>query len=192
VVGSTDFLPYLVIGNPLSKAVQDDKLEKGNLGFVDGANVTDLGKSCPMLFLARRPCARDFSGEQPVSVFNVKDPEFERIKNASELKGSQCSYGPEYLVWVPSLRRFGLFFFGSKTARNEARSIDDAVKKGPALFLMSSHLIETPKYKWYSATPSSYAVPVDLPTAEDNFGDVIQKFKNPPSPGEIVEAPSDR
>lgn len=189
VATASSFLPRLQLFSANSMEVQEDKIRAGRYGIVTmkGQPVVDLTDTVEVLLCVWRPKALDMSGDQVISCFNVEDPLFSEIASKAGEQDSGCMYGPEFLVWVPSVEKFTTFFCGSKTARRESVNIktlcgDKAILK--------SHLIKKGKYAWHGPQVLECNVPFTMPS-DDDLNEQVQTFNNPPDrTAEAVEEPT--
>lgn len=178
VATSTDFLPRLQLFGSNSAAVKEDKIGVAHYGLVQGEDIVDLGKEVDLLVVCWRPKALEITESGILAVHDTNHHDFERIKRLSSVKDSQCMFGPEYLVWVPSQMRYATFFAGSKTARREARNIQTLLGKAATF---KSHLIKTTKYSWHGPQVVPCSAPIELPE-EAELIEQAEKFTNPPAP----------
>ena len=77
-----------------------------------------------LLPLARRPKAIDMTDmEALVITYDMESEEFKRIAAKSAESDSHCQYGPSFLVYERSTKRFLEFFCGNKSSRIEAKKL---------------------------------------------------------------------
>lgn len=177
-LSSGNFLPRLQLMNSGSDPVKLGKINQGHYGLVRSKDtVEDLTREAPVLAFAWRPKALDMSGDTVISVFNPKSAEFLRIQNKSEEQNSRCMYGPEFLVWVPSVESWATFFFGNPTMRRVAAELKALMNKSPAL--LRSNLIRGKVHSWFGPVISIYSQGVKQPDQQEAI-EVINKFNNPP------------
>jgi hypothetical protein len=107
------------------KAINKELIRPGHYGIPESdEEVYDLGVTVNILPLARRPKAIDMTDlEALVIVYDMETPEFKRIAAKSVEAESHCQFGPSFLVYEQSTRRFLEFFCGTKTNRIEAKKI---------------------------------------------------------------------
>jgi hypothetical protein len=176
VSASGKWLPRIQLFGGNSGEVKEGKIPMAHWGFViTKANLLDLGTDFDFMPLLWRPKAMEL-GEQIISCYKPKTEIFERIQAQSEIQDSGCMYGPEYLVWVPSLKRFGTLFLSTKTARKAAPSLQQLMLR-PAT--AKSEFIKTKKYSWHGPVFTKCSTPFDLPPEEDSI-DEQKKFLSPP------------
>ncbi len=178
IASSSAFLPRIMLMQSSSEQVKDDKAKQGHFVLIEGKDqVTDLTREAAVVPLAWRPKAMDMSNlEQIVTVYLHTDPEFARIMAKSEEPNSSCMYGPEYLVWVPDLRKFASYFMSSKTSRRAAPQLKALI--GRAAMLKSEKIVAK-KFSWFGPiiTICSRAV---TPPPLDEVNTQVDKFNNPP------------
>jgi hypothetical protein len=185
MASSGKYLPRLMMYGANSKLVKQGKIGMAHFGLVTGKdNVQDLGTDVDIVPVAWRPFALDTSGEELISVYDHADPEFKRIQAQSELPDSGCMFGPEFMVWVPTLKRFASLFMSSKTARREAPAIRERLGKPTTL---GTEYIETKKFGWHGIVAKPCSTPFDLPD-QAAVDEETEKFLNPPKNG-VERAP---
>jgi hypothetical protein len=174
---SSKFLPRLQMYGGSSDAVKAGLIAMAHYGLVVGKDkIDDMGPSVDIIPLAWRPKAMDISGDDIISVFNTKAEEFARIVKDSEVQDSGCMFGPEYLIWIPGLKRFATFFMASKSARREAPSMKALLGKPATLRV---EYIKSKKYSWHSPQCIACSTPFrELPEDED-LERVVNDFNNP-------------
>lgn len=154
--------------------------------------IIDLGTRVEVLPLAWRPKALDTKASPPVSRYDVKSQDFRNIQERSSGRDSGCMYGPEYLLWIPSLKKFATFFMGTKSARREAPVLKTKLDEKRAATLEST-FVKTTSYSWQAPKVTGCSVPwpneqYPLKSAVDKE---IEKFKNPPAVVEEATAEED-
>ena len=92
-------------------------------------------------------------------------------------------YGPEYLVWIPSVKALATFFLSSPTARRESASIHARLRKAATL---KAKLINGKKHKWHGPVITPCSTPFDLPDMT-YLNEEIEKFSNPKASSVIIE-----
>lgn len=177
------YLPRLSLLTSNSKACKAGEFPVNNYALTTGDINVDLGKEVDVLVIAWRPKAIEM-GEAVITVYDTNSPEWTRISEKSETKDSGCMYGPEFLVYVPSKKKFATFFLGSKSSRKEAPAVK-AFLQGAAT--LKSKKIETPKYTWFCPQAVACSTPFDIPAMEDIKAE-LEKFNNPPAQ-EVEKAP---
>lgn len=184
LANSGKYLPRLQMFGSKSDAVGAGKIGMAHYGLVTGKdNITDLGEEVNVIAAAWRPKALDTSGDDVINSHDHTDPEFKRIQEASETKDSGCMYGPEFLVWIPAIKKWAGLFMSSKTARREAPAIRDRIGKPSTL---GTEFIKTKKYSWHGIVCKPCSTPFDVPSDEAT-ADQVERFLNPPVE-EVAEA----
>jgi len=99
-----------------SKVNQKGLIPSGHYGIPESdEEIIDLGPSVDLLPLARRPKAIDMTDMEALVIsYDMESPEFKRIETKSAEADSHCQYGPSFLVYERSTRRFLEFFCGNK------------------------------------------------------------------------------
>ena len=177
----TMFLPRLQLFGSNSDAVKEGKIPIAHYGLVKGKDdPIDLGVSVLLIPLAWRPKAMDVKSEPPLAYHKPDSPEFQELKKRSDTEqNSGCMYGPEFLVWMPD-HGYVTFFFGSKTARNEAPGIRALMPKGPQLntAVCTAVLIKNEQYSWHGVKVTASAQGVAQPPM-DTLIPTITDFLQP-------------
>jgi hypothetical protein len=108
-----------------SKANMKGLIPSGHYGIPESdEEIIDLGPSVDLLPLARRPKAIDMTDmEALVITYDMESEEFKRIAAKSTESDSHCQYGPSFLVYERSTKRFLEFFCGNKSSRIEAKKV---------------------------------------------------------------------
>ena len=180
------YLPRLSFCTANSKNCKAGEFPVNHFSCVTGETDDDLGKEVDVVVIDWRPMALQ-TGDMVISTYDPSSADFERIKAQSEVKDSNCQYGPQFLIWIPQRKKFVTFFCGSKSSRKEAPGIK--ANMGKAITLKGKKC-ETPKYTWFTATCVPCAVPItDLPTQEE-LVEQVEKFRNPPKQNIETAAPS--
>ena len=168
------WLPRLQLMTKNSDACDDGTFPVNEYALVDGSNLTNVGKEVDVLVITWRPKAIEM-GDEIITVYDPKDPEFERIQIKSDTKDSGCMFGIEFLVYVASQKCFATFFMGSKSSRREAPNVKALLRKAATL---KSHRIEGKKFKWQSPCVSPCSTPFATPDVA-SLKEEIDKFNNP-------------
>lgn len=177
---SSSFLPRFMLFAAGSNAVKKEQIGQGRFGIVRSKDdIEDLTKEVPVVVLGWRPKALEIDGSEVSSIFNPKSTEFKRISEKSEIKGSGCMFGPEFLLWVPTavVPCFTTFFMCSKTARREAPNVKSLIGKAA---LLKSVLIETKQYSWFGPIATPYSGQISNMPDLKEIEDQTNRFKNPP------------
>jgi hypothetical protein len=171
VASGGGYLPRLQLMISQSEQVKKGEFTQNHYALVRDKKLQDVGSTVDVLVLAFRPKALQI-GEQIISIYNPTNPEFKKIQELSDVKDSGCMFGPEYLLWIPSIKEFCTFFMGSKSARRESPNMQAILNKwkkgelGSPAASLKSHFIETPKYSWQAVTITGCSTPIEAPTVE--------------------------
>jgi hypothetical protein len=190
---TTEFLPQIRVYGSESTIVKEGKFPMGHFGlYFTGDNIVDMGDMFDAALVDLRPRASIVMGDQPVSFYGKNNEgqwdfsnEFIEIKDKamSKVQGYLC--GLEYLLWVPSVSKFGLFFMGNPTLRRESANVKALLHKA-ATFKIK--LIKSKTYTWHGAQVYACQTPFDMPD-NDDIADEITKFRDPKdSAVELAEA----
>lgn len=169
------FLPRLAIINGMSKMAS--KILPGSIALIRSEDdFVDFGKECHLIPLLFRFAAMRFDPEFE-AFYDKSLPEFQKIVEDSQQPNSGCSYGPQFLVYVPATKELATFMFGSTSARPESHKMNARLRQPSKL-----------KSKPVTSGNNSWHVPVVLPS--DTVGgelidftaksveDVVEKFKS--------------
>ena len=133
----------------------------------------DLGVAVDVIPLVWRPKATQLT--PLITYYNPKSEDFKRVMKQSEVPNSGCFYGPEFLVWIPSIKKFASYSMNSKTARNQAPQLLALMGKGATLKIK---YIETTNYSWHGPVVTQCSVPLGTPDPELRK-EVEEKFCHP-------------
>lgn len=186
-ISGGSYLPRLMLYGSGSNAVKEEKVGIG-YSLVEGKdNFTYLGKDVDVLNITWRPKAL-MMGDQIIANHNPSSDEFKKIRDrADNEKDSGCMYGPEFLVWIPSLSKFATFLMGSKTGRNEAPKMKALLKKPASL---KTKLFSNKDYRWHGSEVFACSTPFEMPDSTDLF-EKVTAFNNPKeSEIEAVDPPA--
>ena len=171
-----DYLPRLQLMTASSDPCKACEFPVNHYAVVDGNQLIDLGDQVDTLNVAWRPKALEM-GEEVISAFDPTGKEFIRIQEKSATPNSGCMFGPEFLMWIPAIKKWATFFMGSKSARRESPNVKSKMRKAVTL---KSKKIESPKYTWFAPLATACSTPFDVPPIEDTQAQV-EKFMNPPA-----------
>jgi hypothetical protein len=184
---SSSFLPRVQLMSSASTKCKQGEFPVNHYALVSGSEFNDLGAEVDVLVLGWRPKALEIDDEI-ITVYNPKDPEFQRIQERSEEKDSGCMWGYEFLLWAGEVGRFATFFMGSKSARREAPNVRGLINRAATL---RSKFIETKKYSWQAPQVVACSTPMRMPS-RSQLETELEKFNNPPqSSVERVESEGD-
>ena len=178
---TSDFLPQVRVYGSENNLVKEGKFPLGTFGLYHSSDkVVELGKEFNSICISSRPRAC-IIGDTPVSFYDFKSDSFTAVKEKSFAKADGHLVGLEYMLWLPSVACFALFFMGTITLRRESENVRAQIGKGLSLKIK---LITGKKYKWHGCTAFPCSAPMDLPKEEDLRLE-LTKFQNPPA--ETVE-----
>lgn len=195
VAKGSDFLPRIQLITK-GKYVDTGKIQPGHWGvpLAGGEEIEDLGDKIDIVPFCYRPKALDVSDREAiVSVYDVKDPEFQRIKNAP--KNTGCMWGPSFLVMERSTGKLYEIFFGNKSGRSEAGKVKpflptEANKGQPSAASIGIRYKKTPDYGWHVPVITKCSEPFDPANVKFTEEQLIQereKFLNPQQGVEKVD-----
>lgn len=174
-ITSGGYLPRLQLCGSGSDLCKEGKIGIARYAFVIAKdNFIDLGPEVNTLVLAWRPRALDMNNGQVLSVYDVNSTEFKRIQEKSKIQNSRCMFGPDFLVYVPAIKKFASFFMGSPTARREAPQVKALIGNAATL---KARLIKNNEYSWHGPVCVQCSQPLDIPEM-DLIKSEIEKFRN--------------
>lgn len=173
---SGDWLPRLQLMTSNSDICKEGKFPVNHYSLIQSQNNRDMGTDVDVLVIAWRPKAIEM-GDEVITVFDTKHPEFIRIQEKSTEQNSGCMFGPEFLVYIPTIKEFATFFMGSKSTRREAPGVKARMLKGGTL---KSHLVKTAKFTWQVPICVPCTTPFEIPE-ENEIKEQATKFLNPPA-----------
>lgn len=173
---TTDFLPRIQLMTAKTKACGEG-FPVNHIALVDGKALTDLTQSADVLLLAWRPRASDMN-DGCINSFDDKSDLFKSIAERADQPESGCMFGIEFLVYVPTHKRFATIFLGSRSARGEAPVFNAIMADGPAAATIKPRKIETKKYTWFVLTATACSTPFEMPSV-DIVKTELDKFLNP-------------
>jgi len=172
------FLPRVQLMTSNSAKCKSGDFSVNHYALIQDQKFDDLGKNVDVLIVDWRPKALE-TGEAVISVFDPNDDEFARIQERSlNEKDSGCMFGPEYLVWIPSVKRFATFFMGTKSSRREAGAVKARMHKAATL---GSQKCKNASYEWFAPECQACSTPFEMPNKSE-LAEVVEKFRNPPKP----------
>jgi hypothetical protein len=185
-----DFLPRLQLMISQSQPCKDGSFPVNHYALVEGQQNTDLGDAVDILPICWRPKALKIDGESVLTFYDPAAVEFKDIQAQSAETDSGCMYGPEFLVWIPSVKKLATFFFGSKSSRREAPNLRARLQQAATA---KSKKIETTKYTWFAPVITGCSTPIEPPPPDQMEGikEEVAKFNNPPKSNvEKADAPA--
>lgn len=183
---SGDWLPRLSVTTGSSKLVSSGQAQVGHVVLITSdTDWQDLGKEADVALVAFRSLALDMSGTPPLSYYDRKAKEFDDVMKRSESSNSNCSYGPQFLVWIPSVAKFATLHLGSKSSRKEGPAALTAMKQedgsiGIGTVMIVPFFIKTPDFQWWTPTLKPSSTPITVLPDPEKFKAVLDKFNNPP------------
>jgi hypothetical protein len=195
VAKGSDFLPRIQLVTK-GKYVDTGKIGAGHWGvpLPGGEEIKDLSDKIDIIPLCYRPKALDVSDREAiVSVYDVNDPEFQRIKNAP--KNTGCMWGPSFLVMERATGKLYELFFGNKSGRSEAGKLKPFLpnkenKGKPSAASVGIRYKKTPDYGWHVPVITKCSEPFDpanVAFTEAQLSQEIEKFLNPEKGVEKVD-----
>jgi hypothetical protein len=183
VAAGSSFLPYMQLYSNACELVKQGGFQMNHYGLAKGKDdVVDLGKEIDIVVLERRFKAMDLRNGGVLSYYTYASDQFQAVMAVVDSKeaNSRCMYGPEFLIWIPSVGEFATFYMQSISAKNEAPKVwaqRYAVSNG--MVTMKSKYVPRPTNSFQAIVCiASSMQPESLPTQEE-FDDIVKKFKNP-------------
>jgi hypothetical protein len=176
------------------KYVDTGKIAPGHWGVPQqGDEIEDLGPKIDIIPFCYRPKALDVSDQDAiVAVYDIKDPEFQRIKNAP--KNTGCLWGPSFLVLERSTGKLYELFFGNKSGRNEASKLKPFLPTeasgAPSPATLGIRYKKTPEYGWHVPVITKCSEPFDpdsVKVTPEKIQEEVNKFLNPEKQVEKVK-----
>lgn len=178
---SGNWLPRLQLYSSNSNEVKEGKFTMNHYGLTGLVKdqIKDLGTELEVLPLSWRPCAIRIGKVDGAvtSVYDNNDAEFKKIAAESELPNSGCFYGLQFLLYIPSEKRFVTFLFGSKSARPEAQNMRPLIGK---VATMKSRVAKNKSFVWQVPVCVESSIPPSDVPDEAKMLEEIEKFQNPP------------
>lgn len=187
---TSDFLPQMRVYGSESTIVKKKLFPIGHFGlYFSPEKILDLGEQVDCLVIDWRPRASLVSGDTPITFFgkfNVDGKEGEKweyskefmaVKDKAMAKSKGYLAGLEYLIWFPTVGKFGLFLMGNPTLRRESPNVKALTRKACTLKIK---FIE-PKgssYSWHGCSAFPCSTPFDIPD-EETLKVEIKKFRDP-------------
>lgn len=175
IATASSFLKRIQLYTGSSPAIASGLIGPGHFGLVNSKDsIEDLGLSADCLPLSWRFKAMEF-GEAVISAYNPNSQQFKDIQAKSEVADSGCSYGIEFLIWLPTQKQFVSYFMNSKTSRRKAPDVKGQLGRPTTI---RSELISRGKQKWHGPVITLCSTPFQMPTEEDVL-EQATKFANP-------------
>lgn len=181
-----EYLPYFRLYGSNTDAVKEDKIGVAHYGMERDGKITDAGKEVEVVILAGRHKAVQ-TGDNMIVDYHpdivdskVTNSTYAHIMKMSGVKDSGAMFGPELLLWIPSLTSFVTWHLNNKTARREAKHVNIDSFYGKAATLKSKLIDpETSKYKWHGPVITELSAKLEIPPVEE-IQEQVEKFLNPP------------
>ena len=188
--GGGDFMPRIQLMTASNPEVKQGKFKGINhMALVEGEALTDLGEGVDALVLQVRPLAIDKNGllaNGETGIIFCNDAKldgtgkptglYKKIMDKSLIKDSGAFYGPEFLLYIPQIKKYATFLMGSKTARNDSHTLVSRLGKAVTI---RGHEIPNKKYgNYFSPEGVPCSTVFELPPAEEILAKV-ETFKNP-------------
>jgi hypothetical protein len=182
---SGNWLPRLALFGGNSDAAKEGKVPIGHYGLVTAKDqLVVLGPAVDVLVISWRPTAIDTRSEDTVVSSHDKNSElFKSIQDqADNVKDSGCMYGPEFLVYIPAVKKFATFLLGSKSFRREALPLSELMTKAATI---RSKLVKTERFSWHVPVVTACTTPFDTIPPLEEIAEKAELFNNPP----VVKTP---
>lgn len=180
-----EYLPRLQLMTSQSTKCKSGEFPINHYALVDGTE-KDLGREVDVVPLCFRATAMDFN-DGLVVTHDKHSQLFADIKARAGRPNSGCQFGPEFLVYIPSVNKLATLFCGSKTAQKEAASIAELMSE--LCTLSSRERKNAANQTWFGLTcKKSAAVLTNAPDAEE-LQVTIEEFLN--DKGTIAEESAD-
>ncbi len=200
-----DFLPRIQLYTK-GKAIDKHLIVSGHYGVPKSDDeIIDLGESIDIILIARRPKAVDISDTEAIVVsYDPASEEFQRIQDESAESESGCMFGISYLVLERSTGELYEFFFGSKSLRAAAKTLNgyfaitqddidatkaagknvDGLQPRPARpVTLTSRLVEKGKFTWHVPEFAACSTPFSSSPGQDAINQEAEKFVSAKSEG---------
>lgn len=195
LASSSKYFPRIQLFGSSSKLVKQGKFPTGHYGLVtkkDSAD--DLGESFDCIAVDVRAKAMDLGIDPPISVFNKDSEQFKELQERSKEQNSSCMWGPEFLVWLPNLKRFATMLFGNPTMRREAPNL--YALRGHAATCKTQFIDHKVYGGWHGPVVVKCSTPLANMPTEEEINAALETFRNPTStevePETAEEDESDR
>ncbi len=157
-----DYLARLQLCGSSSDLVKDDKIAKGNYAYITSKEAfIDLGPAVDVMPFVWRALALDMKENPPLSVYDERSPIFARIMEDSKPgKNLKCTWGPQFLVWIPKIEKFAALHLGSATNRPCGTMLDELKNKGATL---TWRKCSNDEHKWEGIVVNPCTTPFSIP-----------------------------
>lgn len=178
MMASSKFLPRLQLYGGSTKECKQGLIGVGLYGIKQSKeSVLDLGKVLEVLPIDYRMVAVDMSDRDEIIVnYDENSDEFKRIQKSMKDKDEGNFWGPQYLLWIPSVKKIVTWHLNNATSHKVSPILKG--QRGKATTLKVEY-IETKKYQWHGpiVLPSSQ-IYTDLPDPDDLLAKLTD-FMNP-------------
>jgi len=172
----SSFLARISLCGGSSDLVKEGRMHVGRYAIVRNKDdFVDLGPEFNCIPLIYRFTAMRFEPGKVEAYYDPNSEEFKAIQAESGEENSRCGYGPEFLLWLPIAKECVTYFFGSTSARPEARKVDALCRKYATF---KAKLVSNTKNKWHVPVVVPCSIELDLPKVEA-ITPIVEKFKNP-------------
>lgn len=193
VAKTVSYLPRLQVCGSSTDIVKEGKLPVGVWGMIYDKNTQeDLGKEIDVILVAFRTKALDMADKAKGNIFSYYDHNseaFKAIARRSEVQNSNCMFGPEFLVWIPTAGesgKFATFFMGSPSARQETPKFLEQMSDGgsppnfgPAPATLKTFLVKGKKGSWHVGQAYPCSTPIEILPQLEESQKVLEAFNNP-------------
>lgn len=188
------YLPQIRVYGSSTDAVKEGKMPMGHLGlYISSDSIVDLGEQFDSLALAWRPRSSSVGGDSPINFYGqLVDSKWEYSKGFTDFKTRAMSKekgylaGLEFLMYIPTLKKFALLFMGNPTLRREGANVKALIGCGVTLKVK---LIKTTTYTWHGCDVFECTTPFDLPSDNDIKDQMVEFRKPKDSNVEFVDEP---
>lgn len=177
IASSVSFLPRIQLCGSNSQFAKEGKIGINRFAMVDNKEPIDLGSTFDCLPIIHRYKALRIGEGSVMNYYDPRSEAFKQIQVESEEQDSGCMFGPEFLLWVPSQKRFATFFFSSKSSRREAPALKTLMDSRRASTL-TCKTVKGKKYVWVVPVPVPCSTPIELPELEE-IKKEAESFANP-------------
>lgn len=182
---AVNFLPRLQLCQASSAPVTANKARAGEFVVViSQEELINAGSSVVMIPIVYRYTALDMSGDKVISVHHKVGEEWTKpvfkdiVNRADNTKDSNCSYGPETLVYLPEQDLLATFMCGSKTTRNSFPDI--AALKGRGATLTAKFIEpKASKFKWWCFTVAPFSGEFSNQPKQDVLQLEVERYLHP-------------
>jgi len=175
IAGSGGYFARLSLQTSTSRLCKQGKIPANHFALITTASkFEDLGKSVDVLVLCARAKAVNMNADEFKVVYDTKSDDFKKLMAESEIKDSGCTYGPEFLVYIPAAKSYALLHCNNASTRRAevAEALRGLILMGATL---GSVYVETTKHEWYTLAVNPCSTISDAPAISD-VKENMQKF----------------